>query len=760
MVKLIQDIITTYQNIPNKKKDTRLIRHLVDLDKESNNLIRDFCQWYDVDNHEEITLLSTNLLRNIESPEQYMSKHLVHYNNVNSRLQRLLNKKEMLLHNYHKGDLRNNVLEPLNHLEVDLAYNLNRMLHFKRRKQLHRNIRIERQSEKAKVHNFTTKTIGKGLMTLLNKGPSTIPRVSIPLHKRQQECKAYLTDVLRQTVGCYSKQPKLTPIGLEVNRPGITPTETINAEDNLEYIQEFLTNIPEANNQEEKHEVMTRLHTLGKDKDIIINTADKNIGFSINTTSWYAGELKRQLSDRNTYIEIINDTNTDLIETSKNNLKKLIERIEYINDNTPTTAPMDLEPLRKCMVTKLKLPSLNLLPKVHKLKAQPNPNNESELKGRPILNGFNFTTSPVSRVFDTYMNKITNKLENLFDKHNLSFPCLTNSDELINSLQSMPILKLQDITQMWIITFDFESLYTNVTKEYVYSMLKSALTEKFITITEHGNLKSLYDFMQDNNIFHVGHERYFRQINGLSMGSYDAQDTSNNVLLFREFILMLDPVFKRYVQLYKRYIDDGFAIVLGDITAVHSVISLIAKILPTKIPIEFSIKKFRNHFLDLWVKLDHDSLVKKAFSYHIHQKELNTYTYTHRTSDHPRFTFHGIVQTENIRYDRKSSSFLERKHIGKLFNIRLNKQGYKEGECRYNRKVNRTRPEFDARTKKIIKIKFCQSHGLNIATNKIIKKAKYHRNRKLMTVHTNNKKLKEILLTKKKLHTKISRYLE
>ena len=54
----------------------------------------------------------------------------------------------------------------------------------------------------------------------------------------------------------------------------------------------------------------------------------------------------------------------------------------------------------------------------------------------------------------------------------------------------------------------------------------------------------LYNFMQNNSFFHIGKNIFFRQINGLTVGSYDAQLTSNNVLLNHEFRLLQDPFMK------------------------------------------------------------------------------------------------------------------------------------------------------------------------------------------------------------------------
>ena len=267
------------------------------------------------------------------------------------------------------------------------------------------------------------------------------------------------------------------------------------------------------------------------------------------------------------------------------------------------------------------------------------------------------------------MEDVTIKLKNRFDLSNLTFPCLKNSDDLIHRLESIPKLNLVDITNTWLITFDFESLYTNITRKYVMYMLNTALKYHFLTQKEYHACSQLYNFMQDNTFFHIGHEKFYRQINGLTMGSYDAQNTSNNVLLFHELDLLKHPLIQKFVKCYSRYIDDGFCIIQGDIYIVHEIRKIISTILPTEIPIEFCIRKFRNNFLDLWITLDNNTFKDGKLAYHIYQKEFNTYSYIHRNSNHPRYIFHGIIKTEHIRYKRKSSSYLERSHIQKLFTI-------------------------------------------------------------------------------------------
>ena len=82
--------------------------------------------------------------------------------------------------------------------------------------------------------------------------------------------------------------------------------------------------------------------------------------------------------------------------------------------------------------------------------------------------------------------------------------------------------------------FDFESLYTNVTDNYVHELLHFAKDTLSVRSNEIHIAMSLYTFIKRNAFFHTGYQKIYRQVNGLTMGSYDAQLTSSNVLLMHE----------------------------------------------------------------------------------------------------------------------------------------------------------------------------------------------------------------------------------
>ena len=104
----------------------------------------------------------------------------------------------------------------------------------------------------------------------------------------------------------------------------------------------------------------------------------------------------------------------------------------------------------------------------------------------------------------------------------------------------------------------------------------------------------LYNLMQNNSFFHIRNKQWFRQINGLAMGSYDAQLNSNTVLLNHEFRLLQDPIMKSNKINYSQYIDDGFCIVYGSETEIFQTINCMKTHLPLDINIEYNVQNLRS----------------------------------------------------------------------------------------------------------------------------------------------------------------------
>ena len=242
-------------------------------------------------------------------------------------------------------------------------------------------------------------------------------------------------------------------IDLGLNKPSLYPSifnGTAKIFDDLDSI------ISESNFVFRKRESLATLKGLSElanNQNIIVNTADKNLELVINNTSWYVHELNRQLADKQVYVEVGNCTIEDIADISKHHLMELQESLKRYNMDKTCRKKLDIT-----IDEETRLPSLNLLPKVHKLKVLPNPEIESKLNGRPIVNGFKFTTSEVSQLFYIYMEDIYEKFRLLFQTENIQFPCIKNGEELIDRVKGQGHLTLTGILGVWLVNFHIESL--------------------------------------------------------------------------------------------------------------------------------------------------------------------------------------------------------------------------------------------------------------------------------------------------------------
>ena len=72
------------------------------------------------------------------------------------------------------------------------------------------------------------------------------------------------------------------------------------------------------------------INRISNDANIIINRADKNLGFSINHISWYVQEYKRQLSDNEIYEQLPFEHIPDIIEEGRKELLLIYKK--YASD--------------------------------------------------------------------------------------------------------------------------------------------------------------------------------------------------------------------------------------------------------------------------------------------------------------------------------------------------------------------------------------------------------------------------------------------
>ena len=162
--------------------------------------------------------------------------------------------------------------------------------------------RLERVQHKIKVHNFSTENIERKVMDLLSKGPGYIPHQFIPLFEINRCNKTAIINKVEQMTWTHTQQYHMDLIDLELNKPSLHQSifnGTAEIFDDLDSI------ISVSNFVFRKRESLTTfkgLSELANNQNIIVNTADKNLGLLINNISWYVNELNRKLADKQVYV--------------------------------------------------------------------------------------------------------------------------------------------------------------------------------------------------------------------------------------------------------------------------------------------------------------------------------------------------------------------------------------------------------------------------------------------------------------------------
>ena len=628
---------------------------------------------------------------------------------------------------------------------------INTRLRLKRENEQKRELAQEITSNRSKVHNFLAFDIDEQVLEVLKLGPNFIPLNTTKIFDIRQHKRSTLNNILNNAIGrkmhYISKVKPVKECVGKLQNPNLSiETKTLGWEflfemenhniDNTVHLKQFISK-----------STMSKVKDLARRNDVIVNIADKNLGLTINNTDWYVKEYQRQLQCTETYVFATLYPNDGVIQKGVSDLRDICAK--YSGEGTFTK---DIAFLQSRKTKDIKLPSLNLLPKVHKLEDRASSVNEGMLKGRPIINGFAYTTAETSRIVAKHLDSFNDSFRLMFEQEKMTFPIIKNSDELVSKLQELHI-PFNDINYIWLVTFDFESLYTNIEGRLFTELLDFASEQNWIQDTSYNFLSDLFHFNQNNGYFHVGHKYIYKQTKGLAMGSYDSQSIANYVLLMYELDMLRSSEMKSNLLLYCRYIDDGFAIIQGNSTNAVKICESIARSMPSGIPITFAINKFSVNFLDLWLEVGENTLSNGHLDYRIYQKKFNTYTYPPYVSNHDTHVFSCITKSELNRYKKKSIKNHEFIHMSKLLKTRLRRAGYRTDFNLYTDGSKHNAVQNQIKTRYIIAT-VDRQFNTHVVAKQICRtigndKIKYD------VACKNDKKMKQILLTKKTLHNKI-----
>ena len=220
----------------------------------------------------------------------------------------------------------------------------------------------------------------------------------------------------------------------------------------------------------------------------------------------------------------------------------------------------------------------------------------------------------------------------------------------------------------FLVTADVESLYTNVdTKKALIALdllLREAGAPETPLLIQLARLVFENNYLSSEFCPDIFHQKF-----GIAMGTPFSVTVANAFMYHHEKDIV--DHYSQYLILYKRFIDDIFAIWCGPKdTLLEFLGALNSK--DQRIQLTHCISELSISFLDLFLYRDGSSSVLQFSTF---QKPLNKYLYIPFEPLHPSSNKKAFIKGELMRYDRNSSSFKSFSEIRDRFWKRLRLRG-------------------------------------------------------------------------------------
>ena len=189
---------------------------------------------------------------------------------------------------------------------------------------------------------------------------------------------------------------------------------------------------------------------LSQDNAYILGESDKNLGWSLNTSTWYNQEYLSVFYQK---VGSMGD-----VDNIKHSCRLSLQAILKKHTGVLSTNEYKRFNMGNGIEDYI-LPSLNLSPKVHKLKERPCIDNEKLLTGRPIITRYGWCTIEASKFLQRRLRSIMGRFKDYLVNNSLPYSILGNSYELVGVVKRSSLSSLDGCT---FLTFDFKDLYTNI----------------------------------------------------------------------------------------------------------------------------------------------------------------------------------------------------------------------------------------------------------------------------------------------------------
>ena len=355
------------------------------------------------------------------------------------------------------------------------------------------------------------------------------------------------------------------------------------------------------------------LQQLRKRDDLVIKPADKGGAVVVWRRDLYIAEAQRQLQNPSHY-KLLDEPS---LHADHRRIRLTINRL-ISDQQLPTSAKLLIPPHPRQSV-------FYLLPKIHKLN---NP-------GRPIVSTCSCPTEFISTYLDSILQPLVQSLPTYVKDS-------THTLHLIEEFNSNP-----QTVPTYLFTLDVQSLYTSIPHQDGLKALSFFLDQRPILEPPTSTLLRLAELVLTLNTFSFDNHSY-SQVKGVAMGT--KMGPSYACLFMGHFEhLFLQQFRKPHPDLFKRYIDDCFAITSQSLEETTEFIQALQVFHPS-ISFTYQISAVSVSFLDIHIFLSHGHLRTS-----VHYKPTDTHAYLHYHSFHNPSTLNSIPYSQFLRLRRLCS---------------------------------------------------------------------------------------------------------
>jgi hypothetical protein len=393
------------------------------------------------------------------------------------------------------------------------------------------------------------------------------------------------------------------------------------------------------------------LKELLADPNLLLITADKNLGYCLVELEWYKEQCLSHLNKTDAYelqepTWLGEDEGQSSIQSNFNQLTSLLSQYKDLLDENEFKFITEQKDF--------KLMQFYITAKVHKL----------PVKSRPIVPTMCWTTHNISVWLSDELNPLVKRIPTI----------LKDTTQMLFNLKD-PILKsncFKHKDSLWLVSCDVEALYPSMDIQTGLKLLNMFLEMQDYQPVERRNfLLKAAEYVLRNMYIHFNGKIY-KQKFGAAMGSSFVPPYANIFMHMLEMESVSGWTLTNCMLLYRRFIDDIFMIINGTEQNVKAVIADL-NTMDDAIRLTHNISQKSIDFLDITITLNDGIIATKAF-----QKAMNPYSYLPWNSYHSIDMKKGFIKGEAIRYARLCSDISDFIKLIQLFTTRLRLRGYPE----------------------------------------------------------------------------------